>query len=138
MATAAGHLLGLRDFAAFCRQRDGATTVRTLQRFEVERTGHLLVCTVVADAFCHSMVRSLVGALLAVGEGRRAADWPASLLTLDRRAGDVTVAPAHGLTLVEVGYPEPSRAGRPRGREPRAARPGDRRRLTGPGPAPVS
>ncbi len=108
MATAAGHLLGLRDFAAFCKQRDGATTVRTLQRFEIERTGHLLVCTVVADAFCHSMVRSLVGALLAVGEGRRAADWPASLLTLDRRAGDVTVAPAHGLTLVEVGYPEPA------------------------------
>ena len=58
-----------------------------------------------ADAFCHSMVRSLVGALLAVGEGRRPVDWPAALLTLGRRADDVTVAPAHGLTLVEVGYP---------------------------------
>jgi tRNA pseudouridine38-40 synthase len=51
------------------------------------------------------MVRSLVGALLAVGEGRRPVDWPAGLLTRDRRADEVTVAPPHGLTLVEVAYP---------------------------------
>jgi tRNA pseudouridine38-40 synthase len=105
MDTAARALLGLNDFAAFCRRRDGATTIRTLQQFEVIRVGEEIVATVVADAFCHSMVRSLVGALLAVGEGRRPVDWPASLLTHGRRADDVAVAAAHGLTLVEVGYP---------------------------------
>ena len=60
---------------------------------------------VAADAFCHSMVRSLVGALLAVGEGRRPATWPLSLLSVAERSGEVQVAPAHGLTLVEVTYP---------------------------------
>ena len=58
-----------------------------------------------ADAFCHSMVRSLVGALITVGEGRRPAGWPASLLALSARANDVPVAPAGGLTLVRVDYP---------------------------------
>lgn len=105
MAAAARDLLGLHDFAAFCKRREGATTTRTLQEFTIARDGDEITCTVVADAFCHSMVRSLVGALLAVGEGRRALDWPASLLTRERRADDVPVAPAHGLTLVEVGYP---------------------------------
>lgn len=106
MAAAADDLVGLHDFAAFCKRRDGATTTRTLLRFDVTRHGHEIVCTVVADAFCHSMVRSLVGALSAVGEGRRPVDWPAALLTLGQRASDVPVAPAHGLTLVEVGYPD--------------------------------
>jgi tRNA pseudouridine38-40 synthase len=105
MSSAAHRLLGLHDFAAFCRRREGATTKRTLQRLDVTRDGDEITCTVGADAFCHSMVRSLVGALLAVGDGRRPAEWPASLLQLDRRADDVPVAPAHGLTLVEVGYP---------------------------------
>jgi tRNA pseudouridine38-40 synthase len=105
MAEAAGRLVGLHDFAGFCRRREGATTVRSLQRLSVERTGREIDCTVVADAFCHSMVRSLVGALIAVGEGRRPVEWPASLLNHGRRADDVPVAPAHGLTLVEVGYP---------------------------------
>jgi tRNA pseudouridine38-40 synthase len=105
MAAAAQPLLGLRDFAAFCKRRDGATTTRNLQQLDVSRDGDEVTCTVVADAFCHSMVRSLVGALLAVGEGRRPVDWPASPLNLGRRADDVPVAPAHGLTLVEVGYP---------------------------------
>lgn len=106
MAAAAGQLTGLNDFAAYCRRRDGATTVRTLQHFTVTRAGDEITCTVVADAFCHSMVRSLVGALLAVGERRRPVDWPASLLALRERANDVAVAPPHGLTLVEVGYPD--------------------------------
>lgn len=105
MAAAAQPLLGLRDFAAFCKRRAGATTTRTLQLLAVRRDADEITCTVAADAFCHSMVRSLVGALLAVGDGRRPAEWPASLLQLDRRADDVPVAPAHGLTLVEVGYP---------------------------------
>jgi tRNA pseudouridine38-40 synthase len=105
MAAAAAALLGLHDFAAFCRRREGATTIRTLTALTVVREGAEIGFTVEADAFCHSMVRSLVGALIAVGEGRRPADWPASLLTLDRRADEVPVAPARGLTLVEVGYP---------------------------------
>ena len=106
MADAATALVGLHDFAAFCRRREGATTVRALERLDVARdAGGELVCTVVADAFCHSMVRSLVGALLAVGEGRREPAWPAALLAREERASDVSVAPPHGLTLVEVGYP---------------------------------
>lgn len=105
MDAAAQRLVGLHDFAAFCKRREGATTVRALERLAVVRIGDEVACIVVADAFCHSMVRSLVGALLAVGEGRRPVQWPAALLTLGHRAGDVVVAPAHGLTLVEVGYP---------------------------------
>lgn len=105
MAVAADRLIGLHDFAAFCRRREWATTVRALRQLTVQRAGPDITCTVVADAFCHSMVRSLVGSLLAVGDGRQPIEWPASLLTLGKRASSVVVAPAHGLTLVEVGYP---------------------------------
>jgi tRNA pseudouridine38-40 synthase len=65
----------------------------------------VLTASVSADAFCHSMVRSLVGALLAVGEGRKPPAWPASLLTSTERSSQVTVAPPHGLALVRVDYP---------------------------------
>jgi tRNA pseudouridine38-40 synthase len=106
----AAGLLGEHDFAAYCRRREGATTVRRLLQLDWERDPDgVLVATVAADAFCHSMVRGLIGALLAVGEGRREPGWPAGLLAQRERAGAVTVAPAHGLTLVEVGYP-PARA----------------------------
>jgi len=105
MAAAAELLLGEHDFAAFCRRREGATTVRTLRALDVARTGSLVTVSASADAFCHSMVRSLVGALLAVGEGRRPTEWPATLLERTERAGDVPVAPAGGLTLVRVDYP---------------------------------
>ena len=106
MDAAAGALAGLHDFAAFCKRREGATTVRTLLRYQWRRDGEgLVVATVEADAFCHSMVRSLVGALLAVGEGRKPVDWPGSLLTAESRASGVTVAPAHGLVLTGVDYP---------------------------------
>lgn len=98
-------LLGEHDFAAFCRRREGATTVRELQRLQWTRTGDLVEAHVSADAFCHSMVRSLVGALLAVGEGRKPVGWPASLLRSTERPSAVTVAPARGLTLVGVDYP---------------------------------
>lgn len=103
---ASERLLGEHDFAAFCKRREGATTIRALQELSWEQSGDVLTATVVADAFCHSMVRSLVGALLAVGEGRRSVDWPASLLDGTERSSAVTVAPAHGLTLAEVGYPD--------------------------------
>ncbi len=105
MRGACARLIGLHDFAAYCRHREGTSTIRTLQQLSLERHDAEIVITAVADAFCQSMVRSLVGALLAVGDGRRGADWPASLLGIDRRADDVVVAPPHGLTLVEVGYP---------------------------------
>jgi len=105
MAFAAGLLLGEQDFAAFCRRREGATTIRTLLALDVARSGHGIEISASADAFCHSMVRSLVGALLAVGEGRRLPEWPAGLLSRTERASDVPVAPAHGLTLVRVDYP---------------------------------
>jgi tRNA pseudouridine38-40 synthase len=105
MARAAGGLLGEHDFAAFCRRREGATTVRTLQALDVARDGALVTVAASADAFCHSMVRSLVGALLHVGEGRRPPEWPAGLLARRERADEVTVAPAAGLTLVRVDYP---------------------------------
>lgn len=109
MAQAARRLLGLHDFAAFCRRREGATTVRELQRFDwVDGGGGVLTALVSADAFCWSMVRSLVGATLAVGEGRRSADWLAGLLQLRERASAVPVAPAHGLTLTAVDYPGPA------------------------------
>ncbi|WP_163567733.1 tRNA pseudouridine(38-40) synthase TruA [Fodinicola feengrottensis] len=107
-AEAAAGLLGLHDFAAYCRRREGATTVRELQRLEVVRTTQdgTIEIAASADAFCHSMVRSLVGALLAVGDGRHEAPWPGSLLTRRERAGAVVVAPAAGLTLLCVDYPD--------------------------------
>ena len=109
MALAAGLLLGEHDFAAFCRRREGATTIRTLLRLDVSRDGALITVAASADAFCHSMVRSLVGALLAVGEGRRPPEWPAGLLPRLERADEVPVAPAAGLTLVAVDYPPDER-----------------------------
>jgi tRNA pseudouridine38-40 synthase len=105
MRVAAALMLGQQDFAAYCRRREGATTIRTLLDLDVTRDADVLEVRASADAFCHSMVRSLVGALIAVGEGRRPASWPASLLTRTTRADDVPVAPAGGLTLVRVDYP---------------------------------
>jgi len=99
-------LLGLNDFVAFCRRREGATTIRDLQRLSWARDADGVVTAAVsADAFCHSMVRSLVGALLAVGEGRKPPEWPAGLLKATERPSTITVAPAHGLTLMGVDYP---------------------------------
>ncbi|MEV6907939.1 tRNA pseudouridine(38-40) synthase TruA [Amycolatopsis sp. NPDC051071] len=104
MNEASESLLGLQDFAAFCKQREGGTTIRELQRLVWRRTGpHAVEVDVSADAFCHSMVRSLVGALLLVGDGRRPLDWPGGVL--ESRTRDSAVAPAHGLTLVAVDYP---------------------------------
>ena len=106
MTHAAAGLRGEHDFASFCKPRPGATTVRELQHLHWERTPDGLVrAHARADAFCHSMVRALVGACLAVGEGRREPRWPAEVLAARERSPAVTVAPARGLTLEEVGYP---------------------------------
>lgn len=106
MDAAARELLGLRDFAAFCKRREGATTVRTLVEYSWRRLDDgVLAATVVADAFCHSMVRALVGAVVPVGEGRRPVGWPAEVLAAAVRDPAVAVMPAHGLSLEEVRYP---------------------------------
>jgi tRNA pseudouridine(38-40) synthase len=106
MNAASAGLLGEHDFAAFCRRREGATTVRTLRRLDWERESDGTARAVVeADAFCHNQVRALVGALLLVGDGRRTVDWPTTVLVGRVRDSGVTVAPPHGLTLEAVGYP---------------------------------
>ena len=105
MTKASRDLVGLHDFAAFCRKRDRATTIRDLQRLDWTRDGELISAHVTADAFCWSMVRSLVGALLAVGDGRRSPDWCAGLLKMTQRSSAFAAAPARGLTLVGVDYP---------------------------------
>jgi tRNA pseudouridine38-40 synthase len=106
MRAAAAGLVGEHDFAAYCKRKENATTVRAIARLDWRRDDDgVVVATVQADAFCQAMVRSLMGALLTVGDGRRAPDWPASLLALHERSSSITVAPAHGLTLVAVGYP---------------------------------
>lgn len=105
MAKASRDLLGLHDFAAFCRYRDGATTIRDLQRLDWSCDGDLVTAHVSADAFCWSMVRSLIGALLAVGEHRRSPDWCRALLSATERSSDFAAAPARGLTLIGVDYP---------------------------------
>ncbi|MBU3749396.1 MAG: tRNA pseudouridine(38-40) synthase TruA [Mycobacterium sp.] len=105
MSAASAPLVGLHDFAAFCRRRPGATTIRELQRFDWVVDGDSLTAYVTADAFCWSMVRSLVGAVLAVGEGRREPGWCATLLGSAGRSSDFAAAPARGLTLIGVDYP---------------------------------
>jgi tRNA pseudouridine38-40 synthase len=106
VASATG-LLGEHDFAAFCRHNPNRTTIRAITELRWRREpDRVLVATVAADAFCQSMVRSLVGAMLMVGDGRREPSWPARLLSRRERAGEVRVAPAHGLTLIGVDYPD--------------------------------
>lgn len=118
MAQASAPLLGEHDFLSFCRPREGATTIRELRELTWERPqdgtadAGLIVATVVADAFCHHMVRSLVGALIGVGEGRRDLAWPAQVLAARTRvsptrdgAGSAPLCPPQGLTLDHVAYP---------------------------------
>jgi tRNA pseudouridine38-40 synthase len=109
MNQAALACLGEHDFAAFCRHREGATTIRTLRELGWRRDeAGIAVATVVADAFCHNMVRALVGALLAVGVGRRAPGWPGAVLAAGVRDPAVRVVAPRGLCLEEVGYPAPA------------------------------
>ncbi|GAA2986738.1 tRNA pseudouridine38-40 synthase [Microbacterium terrae] len=106
MDAAARSLIGLHDFAAYCKPREEATTIRTLLEFDWHRDGDsVLLANVKADAFCHSMVRALVGACVAVGEGRLAVDDVADIRDEGERVPEVKVLAARGLTLTEVGYP---------------------------------
>jgi tRNA pseudouridine38-40 synthase len=125
MNAAAGSLVGLRDFGAFCKLRPGATTIRELQVFTWERTdAGALVATLQADAFCHSMVRALIGATVAVGEGRLSPEDLTVVRDEALRTSEFTVMPAHGLTLTEVLYPPDEELG------PRAELTRRRRELT--------
>ncbi len=105
MNQAAQGLLGLHDFAAFCKPRDFSSTVRALEQLSWHRENDVCVMTIQAEAFCHSMVRSLVGAMIPVGDGRKAVSWPSEILTGRERNVGLTVQPAYALTLEEVGYP---------------------------------
>jgi tRNA pseudouridine38-40 synthase len=106
MERGALRLLGLHDFATFCKPREGATTIRTLQEFRWDREPDgVLVARLQADAFCHSMVRAMVGATIAVGEGRFGPERLEELRVAETRTSAFKTAPAKGLTLTEVGYP---------------------------------
>ncbi|CAN2243785.1 tRNA pseudouridine(38-40) synthase TruA [Candidatus Planktophila versatilis] len=106
MNEASALLLGHHDFAAFCKFKVGGTTIRTLEKYEWHRSDEgLLVADVVADAFCYSMVRNLVGAVVCVADGRQSPAWIAQLLANKERVSDSLVFPARGLTLYQVDYP---------------------------------
>ncbi len=106
MNKASALVLGHHDFAAFCKFKEGGTTIRTLEKYEWHRdqTG-LLVAEVIADAFCYSMVRNLVGAVVCVADGRKDPSWMAELLANKERVSDSLVFPARGLSLTRVDYP---------------------------------
>jgi len=106
MDAAAQTLIGLHDFAAYCKPREEATTIRTLLEYRWERDAEgILVAELKADAFCHSMVRALVGACVAVGEGRLDVADVVTLRDALTRTSEFKVLAARGLTLTEVGYP---------------------------------
>jgi tRNA pseudouridine38-40 synthase len=106
MDAAARSLIGLHDFAAYCKPREKATTIRTLLEFDWQRDAEgVLVANVKADAFCHSMVRALVGACVAVGQGRLDVEDVTDIRDEGERTSDFTVIAARGLALTEVGYP---------------------------------
>ncbi len=106
MDAAARSLIGLHDFAAYCKWREGATTIRTLLEFDWRRgEDGILRANVRADAFCHSMVRALVGACVAVGEGKLAVADIVDIRDEGIRTPEIKVLAARGLTLTEVGYP---------------------------------
>ncbi|MEJ5927968.1 tRNA pseudouridine(38-40) synthase TruA [Corynebacterium sp. H128] len=116
MQETADALIGLHDFAAFCKYKPNATSIRDLERFEwidasTPEEPYLYEAHVSADAFCWSMVRSLVGTCLAVGEGRRDAEFAPRLLGMDQRCSEIPVAAAKGLSLVAVDYPAEGQLG---------------------------
>jgi tRNA pseudouridine38-40 synthase len=109
MNEASQSLIGLHDFSAFCKKREGATTIRTLMKFTwTETPDGLIKVELEADAFCYSMVRGLIGAVLAIGEGKFDKAWLENYLAGKEREAHVFAAPALGLTLVDVKYPDPA------------------------------
>ena len=104
MKKAAKKLLGLRDFGAFCKPRAGATTIRELKELRVTRFLDNIEIYLVADAFCHNMVRALVGALIRVGEGKLSAEDLSKLQLAAKRESKFKVISAHGLALTSIDY----------------------------------
>jgi tRNA pseudouridine38-40 synthase len=114
MKQAAKVLVGLHDFGGFCKPRAGATTIRRLRSIKIARNqskGRIIEIELKGDAFCHNMVRSIVGALVAVGRGRASVSDVQKRLKSGSRAGSLKVVAAKGLSLIEVGYPKDSRMG---------------------------
>jgi tRNA pseudouridine38-40 synthase len=106
MNKASALVLGHHDFAAFCKFKEGGTTIRTLEKYQWHRDSEgLLIAEVIADAFCYSMVRNLVGAVVCVADGRKDPSWMAELLANKERVSDSLVFPARGLSLTRVEYP---------------------------------
>lgn len=113
MQAAAQEVLGLHDFLPFCKPRPESTTIRTLLDLDVDRDADGVIhCTLRADAFCHHMVRALVGGLVRVGTGAWAPTEPALLLARADAGADreelppLHLMPAQGLVLDGVGYPD--------------------------------
>lgn len=112
MKLAAKEMIGMHDFGAFCKPREGATTIRNLKQVRITRNktlGNTIEIELVADAFCHNMVRSLVGALIAVGRGRAQVQQVRDRIKSANRTGSFKVVGPEGLSLIEVGYPRDSR-----------------------------
>ena len=106
MSAAGKKLLGLRDFGAFCKPRPGATTIRNLRKLAVKRSGDgRILIEVSADAFCHNMVRALVGALIAAGEGRITPTELSKIQQEAKRTSAFKVVGPQGLTLTKISYP---------------------------------
>ena len=109
MNQAAATLLGEQDFASYARYREFSTTIRDLQRFDFERVASgLIISHISADAFCYNMVRSLIGTMVYIGEGRFPVSWAKEVLDRKERPSDSVVFPARGLTFTGVDYPAPS------------------------------
>jgi tRNA pseudouridine38-40 synthase len=105
MRRAARPVVGEHDFASFCRAPDPPTgTVRRVERLQVRDAGDRVELRVRANAFCHQMVRSLVGTMVAIGAGSRPPEAMAEVLDARDRGGASPIAPAHGLTLWHVTY----------------------------------
>lgn len=106
MQVAAQALCGEHDFLPFAKPREGATTVRTLHSFNISRPGAGIVQAMIrADAFCHSQVRFMMGALIEIGRGKYQPNWIGELLAAGVRDQRVPLADGRGLTLWEVAYP---------------------------------
>jgi tRNA pseudouridine38-40 synthase len=104
MNRAAAAFVGTHDFASLCRSQEGRTTERTVFSAGWTRNEHLIVFEVVARAFCHQMVRSMVALCVDVGRGKVDANSvPEIIAARDRNAGR-GAAPPHGLVLELVDY----------------------------------
>lgn len=122
MNTAAQDLLGLHDFLSFCRPRPHSTTIRTLHELSFTRgRDGIITARIIADAFCHNMVRSLIAACVEVGEGTRPVPWLRARLEAAERTSETKLAPAHGLVLEQVSYP-PAEQWQARAEQTRARR----------------